>query len=156
MGLSMSTTTPERPGRAGPRVSLSLDRSGGANPADAAGTNINSLVANFKKTGTMPNVQLQNPLYGDFTFPTDDIHQIREAVHQAEARFMQLPADVRTLAQNDWVEFLTLYNNPESRELLIKAGLIVTNKPPIEEPPTTSPAAPETTEGTPFTATPDS
>lgn len=121
--MSKSTPTKTRQ-RATPRVSLRLDSSGGANQADAPAANINTIVAQYMKHGTMPAIQQKNPLYGDFTHPTD-IHSIREAVHQAEDRFDQLPADIRTAAGNDWVQFLDMFEDPENLEKLTQAGLIV-------------------------------
>lgn len=121
------------PQRAGPRVALFLDRSGGANPADAAGVNINKIMAVFKKTGTLPNVQLSNPLYGDFTNP-EDIHSIREAVHEAEDRFAELPAKVRALCENDWVQFLERFDDPDGQKTLLDAGLTI-GPPPVTTPP---------------------
>lgn len=112
-----------------PRVQLRLDTSGGANQADAKGTNINSLIAQYKRNGTFPAVHQHNPLWGDFTFP-EDIHSIREAVHQAEDRFMELPADVRTVCNNDWVEFLERFKSENGRATLEEAGLIITENPP--------------------------
>lgn len=110
--------------RAGRRVSLSLDTSGGANRADAAGANINVIVAQYKKTGTLPAVSSRNPLYGDFTFG-EDIHEVREAVFEAEQRFNQLPADVRTLCDNDWVQFMDRFDDPHQRQALMDAGLSI-------------------------------
>lgn len=108
-----------------PRVSLRLDRSGGANQADAAGTDINSIVAQYKKYGTIPNVPQLNPLFGDFSHP-EDIHSMREAVYTAEERFNQLPAAVRTLCDNDWVQFLDRFSDPAAQAELVSAGLQIT------------------------------
>lgn len=130
--------------RAVPRVAQYLNTDGGANPADSKGVNINTLVAQYKKTGTLPNVGLANPLYGDFTFP-DDIHSMREAVYAAEERFNQLPADVRSAADNDWVRFVEMFNDPAEQALLETAGLQITDKPVIPNnspPPESSPSAP--------------
>lgn len=152
----MSQDTPPPRQRAGKRVSLSLDRSGGANPADAPGADINQIVAKYRKHGTLPTVRRGNPLYGDFTLPTD-IHSVREAMQAAEDRFGELPAEVRTLAKNDWVTFLELMNEPEGREKLTKAGLTITNTPlnpepatiPITNSPTPTPAPGPTPTPTP-------
>lgn len=137
----MSPTTPTpQPDRV--RHALYLDRSGGANPADAAGADINQIIAVYRKTGTLPNVALSNPLYGDFTFP-DDIHSMREAVSQAEDRFDRLPSSVRSLCDNDWVQFLDRFNDPEGRASLEAAGLQIGDVPPTPEVlPPTPPADP--------------
>lgn len=128
------------------RVSLSLNTDGGANPADAKGTDINQIVAQYKKTGTLPKVASLNPLYGDFTF-SEDIHEMREAVYHAEQRFEQLPADVRSLADNDWVRFIEMFNDPAERASLETAGLqiqpIPNNSPPPVAPPPSEPPDPD-------------
>ncbi len=124
-------------------AAITLDTKGGANPADADGADINKIMAKFKKTGTLPNVGLKNPLYGDFTFP-EDIHSVREAVERAEDRFMDLPADVRSVCDNDWVQFYELFKTEEGQTVLTEAGLKITDKPdpdPSEKTETT----PETT-----------
>lgn len=141
--------TPRRP-----RKPLLLDRSGGANSADAAGADINTIVAQYIKTGTLPNVASSNPLYGDFTAP-EDIHSMREIVEHAEDRFMQLPAAVRNLCDNDFALFVDKFDDPEAREELIKAGLKITdeptppipitNSPPPTDPATTTPPDPTPT-----------
>ncbi len=137
------------------RVALALDTSGGANPADADGTDINKIMAKFKKTGTLPNVGRTNPLYGDFTFP-EDIHSVREAVERAEDRFMDLPADVRSVCKNDWVQFYELFNTPEGQEKLTEAGLQInelneTPSPDPSETPDPTVETPPTVETTPET-----
>lgn len=138
---------PRPPRRSTPRVSLSLDRSGGANPDDAAGADINLIVAHFKKHGVMPAVATQNPLYGDFTFG-DDLHEMRTAMFEAEVRFNNLPSQVRTAADNDWGTFVDMFDDPIQQQTLIDAGLIVSDNPenPQEKTFSTPPSpAPTTT-----------
>lgn len=132
---------PKKPGHERRSSALTLDTNGGANSADADGVNINKIMAKFKKHGTLPRVNTQNPLYGDFTFP-EDIHSVREAVHQAEDRFMDLPADVRSVCENDWVNFYELFSTPEGRETLTEAGLQI-GTTPIEPQPTPTPPEPD-------------
>lgn len=127
----------DRPrGRSTTRTARSLDDSRGANQDDAQSTDINRIVAQYAKNGTLPIVNRGTPLYGDFTTPTD-IHSVREAVNQAEDRFDQLPASVRTAANNDWVTFLEMFNDETGRETLEDAGLQITDAP------STSPASTE-------------
>lgn len=110
--------------RSTPRVGLSLDQSGGANQADGPATDINSIVAQYRKSGTLPNVAKQNPLYGDFTFG-NDLHEIRTAMFEAEDRFMDLPASVREASEHDWVQFLALFDTEDGQKTLTDAGLII-------------------------------
>ncbi len=115
-------TSPSTPGRPHKRVPLSLDRSGGANPADAQATDINVIIAQYKRHGTLPMVPNNSPLYGDFTFP-EDIHAMREAVEGAEDRFDNLPSEIRILCDYDWVKFIEKFDDPTGRQALIDAGL---------------------------------
>ncbi len=139
------------------RTARTLDTSKGANQADAKATNVNALVAQFQKHGTLPNVAQKNPLYGDYTFP-EDIHSMREAVYEAEQRFKELPSAVRALSNHDWVEFLERFENPEAREELLDAGLRVeipeTTIPNTTTTTTPTTETPETTPTTPATETP--
>lgn len=142
----MATNPHQRRNRKFPGKSLSSK--GGANQTDAPGLEINAIVAQYRKHGTLPKVTLNNPLYGDFTFP-EDIHSVREAVEKAEDRFDNLPASVRSAAENDWVTFLEMIQNDEQKQVLIDAGLeIVENTPPIPDentPPVTNTPPPSET-----------
>jgi len=133
--------------RATKRISLKLDTSRGANQSDAPAADINTIVAQYKKHGTIPNVGLKNPLYGDFTFP-ENLTDIREAIYVAEDRFNELPADVRTAAKNDMGEFLEMFNDPDRQKLLEDAGLIISENPEIK-PPAPKPESPKTPDESP-------
>lgn len=135
-----------------------LDRSGGANQSDAAGTDINTIVAQYMKHGTLPNVSARNPLYGDFT-PPEDIHSMREICEHAQDRFDELPSAIRSYAKNDYAIFIDMFDDPLHQAEMIKLGLNVENLPtpltptntPSPEPTTTTSQTPETT---PTTTTP--
>lgn len=135
-----------------PRAGLELDQTRITNQSDTAGTDINKIVAQYRATGTMPNVALRNPLYGDFSGP-QTIHEQREAVFEAEERFMQLPAETRSYCNNDWVEFLNKMEDPSEHKGLEEHGLHIfetlptsTTEPP--ENPSPPPTTPEPTPGT--------
>ena len=127
-------TTVEKRQRATPRVALSLDASKPADQDGRVGADINVIVGQYIRHGTIPAVALSNPLYGDFTAP-EDIHSAREAVHAAEERFASLPAAVRSAASNDFEQFINMFDNPAQRDVLVDAGLIVTDQPPTTVPP---------------------
>lgn len=133
--------------RAGRRVSLSLNTDGGANQDDREGADINAIVGQYRRSGTLPAVQLQNPLFGDFTFSNDLMDQ-REAMEKAEDRFAELPAAVRTAAENDYVKFLAMFEDPTQLEFLKEQGLVVvdpalpTPDPAPAPPPADPPADP--------------
>lgn len=131
------------------RVPAVVSGKGGANKDDLAGADINKIVAQYRKNGTLPRVNPSKPLYGDFTGPSDLQAQL-EAVQDAHDRFMELPADVRSAADNSPVRFLEMFDNEAERDLLTSAGLIVDGSAPIEpvveaQPtPDAAPAAPAT------------
>lgn len=136
----------DRPrGRSTTRTARSLNDAKGANQDDRHGTDINKIVAQYAKNGTLPIVNRGTPLYGDFTTPSD-IHSVREAVHQAEDRFDQLPAAVRTAASNDWVTFLEMFNDEEGLTELKDAGLQITDATSTS-PASTDPIPPATPPG---------
>lgn len=117
------------------RRQTNLDQSKGANPDDAPGTDINKIVAQYRRNGTMPAVAQLRPLYGDFTGPAD-LHNAQIQIQLAEDRFRELPADIRTAADNDPVRFLEMFENPDQRALLESAGLIISPPTPLPENPT--------------------
>lgn len=86
---------------------------------------INTIVRNFGITGKMPeNVRL--PSYGDFEFVgsyQDALHAVREA----DASFMQLPADVRSKFENNPQRFLEFVSDPANADEMRNLGLA--NKP---------------------------
>ncbi len=145
MSSPLPPITPRPPRRrATKRVALSLDASKGASQDDAAAADINSIAAQYFRHGTLPNVRLGNPLYGDFQ-PPDDLQSVIERSYKAEDRFKELPAQVRSAADNDWLKFLDMFKDDSQRELLVDAGLIIETAPePTPEPtpaPTPTPSA---------------
>lgn len=126
--------------RAGPRVALTLNTDGGANQDDREGADINIIVGQYKRHGTLPAVQLQNPLFGDFSFVSEDLMEQREAMYQAEDRFNELPAAVRSAAENDYVKFLQMFDDPAHRQVLVDSGLVVVDQAEKEKTPATTPA----------------
>lgn len=111
-----------------------LNTDGGTNPDDAKGTNLNTLVAQYRKNGTMPNVYVQQPLAPSDLVEPRSLHEAIEQSQAAFDRFNELPADVRTAAENDPVRFLEMFNDPTQRDLLESAGLITINTPPDTTP----------------------
>ncbi len=124
------------------RQAVYLNTDNGANQEDKIGADINVIIGQYKRHGTLPAVQLKNPLYGDFTAPTDLMEQ-REQMHQAEDRFNELPAQVRSAANNDWVQFLQMFHDPDHRAMLETHGLVIVDEAPTPDPapePTPDPA----------------
>ena len=95
---------------------------------DARASDANILMAQYRRNGTLPRVNAARPLYGNFTGPTDLAQQI-EFVEAARERFEQLPASVRTSCDNDPVEFLRMFDDPDERVVLEEAGLLISDEP---------------------------
>lgn len=121
------------------RRAKSLRTNGGANPDDAASANINTLIAQYTKNGTMPAVHIQQPLAPSTIIEPATLHDAYEQIQAANDRFNELPADVRTAADNDPVKFLEMVADDNQRVLLESAGLLVNHPTSTNtDPPTTS------------------
>lgn len=107
----------------------------------AAASDVNTLMAQYARNGTLPRVTARQPLYGDFTGP-QDLHSQREAVFAAQERYELLPAAVRDASSNDAVRFLEMLEDPQSLQVLLDAGL----DPSLEASETESPAVATPTE----------
>jgi len=84
---------------------------------------INTIVRNFGVTGQLPaNVRV--PSYGDFT-GVDDYRTALHALREAEASFMQMPADVRVKFDNDAGKFVDFCSDTRNLDEMRKLGLAV-------------------------------
>ncbi|AXH75140.1 MAG: internal scaffolding protein [Microviridae sp.] len=101
---------------------------------------INEIVRQFGVTGLLP----QQPLpehFGDFTMATDYRTAI-EAVRNAEAQFMELPAALRARFQNDPAELINFVADEKNRAEAQEIGLIpqdLETAPTLETPTPTDP-----------------
>lgn len=98
-------------------------------------TDVNLLVARWKKTGILPQTRDQTAsIFGDFS-AVPSRAEMHDLVLNAHDAFDQLPADVRKEFNNDPRTFLSACEHPSGVALLKKHGL---GKPE----PTPSPDAP--------------
>lgn len=104
------------------RVSLSLSTEGGADQSHRDLVDINSVIARFRATGMLDHVSRRQPLYADVS-DAADLHTQLNRVRLAEARFAALPARVRSVANNDPVQFLEMLADEHGTQLLVDAGL---------------------------------
>jgi len=91
-------------------------------------TDINLMVARYKKTGQFQNLNPREPKYGDFS----EAVSLEEAFHQvqeANRSFMQLPAAVRALAQNNPVTLLEMLADEGATAALVAVGLPIVTPP---------------------------
>lgn len=110
------------------RVSHPHSDDDGARQEERLAADINQIVAQYQRSGTMPRVQMREPLYGDFTALSDDLMDITEMFAKAEDRFMELPSQVRAECANDWRLFVQKFADDGSRAELVKAGLVVVDE----------------------------
>lgn len=89
---------------------------------------INTIVRNFGITGRVPE-NLRVPSYGDFEF-VGDYRTAIEAVREAEASFMRVPAETRLRFQNDPQKFLEFCSDPRNLDEMRSLGLAVPATPP--------------------------
>lgn len=106
---------------------------------------INNIVRRFEATGQIDHINqaAAQGLYMDL--PTGlDLQAGLDMIHQAEAAFMALPADVRAEYGNDPVRFVEAFNNPTDaqQERFIALGLAKDTRqsPPEVKPPAAPPA----------------
>ena len=90
----------------------------------AKACDINVIMANYAKTGLLPNFPEKQPIFIDNT----TIPNLMEAFNisnKAIEMFFDLPADVRKLMDNDPANLELFISNPENADILAKNGLIV-------------------------------
>lgn len=88
---------------------------------------INTIVENFGLTGTMPEAII-SPMSGDFTEVTD----YRSALHlimEADAAFMEIPAETRERFGNDAGRFVAFVSDPANAEACKDLGLARIERP---------------------------
>lgn len=111
--------------------------------ADAVDADINVIVRRYGITGQLPN-NIRIPTYGDFT-GIGDFRSALQAIDDAEANFMLLPAELRAKFSNDPQLFLDYCTDPNNLDSLVDLGLAVRNNVP--NPADTQPVVEGTTDG---------
>jgi len=105
---------------------------------------INTIVRNFNLTGQLPeNVSV--PQYANVLDTVNDYQTALNMIMEADAAFMQMPANVRTRFHNNPAEFLDFFNDPANIEEGKKLGLVIDNTP--VEPDNTPAANPAASNG---------
>lgn len=124
----------------GDRYEPTVCKEKGARQADAASCDINNIVKQFDKTGTLPMVDV-NALYADVS-TIGDYRSALEQVALADEYFMALPPKVRERFGNDPAEFLDFTSKPENRKELLEMLGLPADKPaePAAIPPVVAPA----------------
>lgn len=89
--------------------------------SDALGTDINIIMAQYERTGTLP-VNVAEQLFDDVS-ECFDFRDSLERVRDADTLFMSLPARVRARFDNDAVRFLEYFQEPGHDQELVDLGL---------------------------------
>lgn len=110
---------------------------------------INVIMAQYAKTGLLPQNSTIHPRYIDTTqVPT--LEQAFSAVNSALEAFNNLPPTIRKLMDNDPSQLENFIADPNNADLLLKHGILIQTKPPestlSKVPPEAQP--PKTTEKT--------
>jgi len=127
-----------------PGIACTLEESR-TKPEFEAETNINNIMARYKKTGKLPESAMQSAArFGDFS-QVPDFMEMQNRVLAAHDLFMALPAAVRRQFDNDPGQFIAASDTQEGRELMVKLGLGAAPKPSGEPDPGSLRSAPEPT-----------
>lgn len=101
---------------------------------------IKTIIKKHDRTGIISHVARGVAHYGDYT----EVNEYREAldmVNSANASFMELPAEVRAMFDNDAGSFFEFATNPENDDKMIEMGLKVAPPSPVEAPSRSAKAA---------------
>lgn len=93
---------------------------------------INTIMANYAKTGMLSHVSTLTPKYIDNT-TIPNLERAYDIVNAAEELFFDLPANIRKLMDNDPSQLETFIANPENTDILIKHGVIIKKEEAITQ-----------------------
>lgn len=132
-----------------PKVLLGVDPEWGptrTKQSEAKATNINTIVAQYDRTGVLPTDGRQ-ALFADVA-DAPDYRTALDLIRNAEELFMDIPATVRARFENDPAVFLDFTSDPDNRAEMVEMGLLEAPEPvvvPVVEPaivPVVAPATP--------------
>lgn len=117
--------------RAVPRCQTKISGVSKTDQSYAKLCDINNIVAQFHRTGKLPE-STKIPRFGDFSeVPT--LEESFEVVKTAREAFMQLPADIRKLIDNDPSKLENFIADSENLEICQKYGLLEKTVEPEEK-----------------------
>ncbi|QCQ85080.1 internal scaffolding protein [Blackfly microvirus SF02] len=103
-------------------LDCSVDGPGKTKQSFAEEADINTLIRRFGVNGQLP-AGVRMPTYGDFT-GVGDFQSALNAVSDAQAAFMRMPADVRSRFGNDPGAFVDFCSDEANRDEAVKLGLV--------------------------------
>lgn len=84
---------------------------------------LNQVIAKYHKTGILPVMRQDTPLYGDFSTPID-YQEAQNKIILADNLFAALPAHIRRRFDDDPAEFLDFAQNEDNQQEMIDLGLL--------------------------------
>lgn len=93
----------------------------------------NYIIAQYKKTGLMPEVKNKIAQYLDHT-KTPDFITAHKIVSEARELFLALPAEVRKRLDNNPANMESFFKDPENIQFLLKHRILEEKKVPEKEP----------------------
>lgn len=93
---------------------------------------INNIMRSYERTGVINWFSQRPPAFVDFTSVPTSLMEFMSQMHDAENAFMQLPADVRKMMDNDPVKFVDYAADPKNIDQMRAWGLA---PQPVQEPP---------------------
>jgi len=94
-------------------------------------TNINSIIAKYKRTGFLPVVQNGQPMYGDFS-SGKSYHEMVNQVQTAQEAFNQLPGEFKKQFEQNPGAMIDFVLNADNHQIALEMGLIA---PTIDDKP---------------------
>ncbi len=124
-----------------PKVLLGLDPPWGrtrTKQSEAKATNINTIVAQYDRTGILPS-DGREALFADVS-DAPDYRTALDLIQKADELFMDIPAAVRARFENDPAIFLDFTSDPANRDEMVEMGLL--EKPVVVVEPVVEPVVP--------------
>lgn len=98
---------------------------------------VNTIMAKYKRTGTLDHVSGETPAYGDFSNVTDYQSAMNQII-EANVAFEQLPATTRARFHNNPEELVTFMEDSDNQQEAEDLGLVPKAKT-VPEPPEPEP-----------------
>lgn len=95
-------------------------------------TDINFVLAQYKKSGIAAHLNKYQGQYGEFH--DMDYHAAMQLVRDADEMFLSVPAEIRKRFGNDPQEFVDFVTNPDNVDELRRLKLLPKEQPPAPAP----------------------
>lgn len=107
------------------RIRVSLDCSSPVltDQSSKKSSDINHIMLQYSKTGLLPVDQHKVASYMDNT-EIPDLMEAQEQIRAARSLFMELPAKIRKMMDNDPVNLVGFLNDPENHDILKKHNIL--------------------------------